>query len=118
MNIQTGLPTVEGRYVIWTPCASPQVRQWCEPSIATWHGGQWHSRELIYGWVGPLPVVHTRDPLKPRKHVYFKCAGTEAKCIEGRCVYCDGGLDWCTVCKQAEGELELTCPGMKADYDL
>lgn len=45
------------------------------------------------------------------EHTWYKCPGTKAECIEGRCVYCSGGLSFCTVCQQAEGELEPTCPG-------
>lgn len=35
MEIQTSKPTVEGRYVVYIQCASYQVRDWCEPIIAT-----------------------------------------------------------------------------------
>lgn len=30
-----------------------------------------------------------------------------------RCMICDGGLSQCSVCGQAENELESTCPGPK-----
>jgi hypothetical protein len=40
------------------------AREWCEPSIATWHGGRWHSYDPVWGWIGPLPVVHGNDCLK------------------------------------------------------
>lgn len=58
LEVQVGDPTVEGRYVVFTPCQAVQVRDWCEPSIATWHGGKWHYGIPIWGWIGPLPVVH------------------------------------------------------------
>jgi hypothetical protein len=64
LEIQTGPPPAEGRYVVWMPCAARQVREWCEPSIATFHGGRWHSYEPVWGWIGPLPVVHGNDCLK------------------------------------------------------
>lgn len=57
-EIQTGIPPVDGRYVVWTPCKALSARQWCEPSIATWHGGHWHSFEPVWGWIGPLPVCN------------------------------------------------------------
>jgi hypothetical protein len=45
------------------------------------------------------------------EHVWYKCP---QPCKQpGRCKYCDGGLAFCTVCKQAEAELEPTCPGPK-----
>lgn len=50
----------------------------------------------------------------PSPHVWFKCPGTDAKCIEGRCMFCGGGLTYCTVCRKADGEEEFECPG----YDL
>ena len=46
-----------------------------------------------------------------RRHSYYKCPGDEAKCIEGRCSFCEGGLTYCTTCHQGEGELEDFCPG-------
>ncbi len=58
MDIQVGEPTVEGRYVVWTPCKAASARQWCEPSIATWHGGRWHTFEPVRGWIGPLPLCN------------------------------------------------------------
>lgn len=64
LEIQTGAPPEEGRYVVWTPCQALQAREWCEPSIATWQGGRWHSYDPVWGWIGPLPVVHGNDCLK------------------------------------------------------
>jgi hypothetical protein len=61
LEIQVGDPTEEGRYIVYHPCASLQVREWCEPSIATWHGGRWHSFHPVWGWIGPLPVVHGKE---------------------------------------------------------
>jgi hypothetical protein len=61
LEIQVGTPPVEGRYVVWTPCKALQIREWCEPSIASFHGGRWHSYEPVWGWIGPLPVVHGND---------------------------------------------------------
>jgi hypothetical protein len=43
----------------------------------------------------------------PRQHQYYKCS----PCKEAYCMFCDGGLLYCTVCKQAERELEKECPG-------
>jgi hypothetical protein len=64
LEIQVGDPPVEGRYVVWTPCAALSAREWCEPSIATWHGGKWHFYDPVWGWIGPLPVVHGNDCLR------------------------------------------------------
>jgi hypothetical protein len=43
------------------------------------------------------------------KHVFYKCDGI--KCRDTHCVYCEGGLAYCTVCKKGEAELETECPG-------
>jgi hypothetical protein len=43
-----------------------------------------------------------------RDHVWFKC---EQPCETPYCVYCEGGLAYCVVCKQGEAELEPRCPG-------
>lgn len=58
LEIQVGDPPIEGRYVVYHPCASQQIREWGEPEIATWHGGKWHSRHTVLGWIGPLPVCN------------------------------------------------------------
>lgn len=67
LEIQIGDPPVEGRYVVYRPCASRQIREWCEPEIALWHGGKWHAYEPVWGWIGPLPVVHGNDCLKKNR---------------------------------------------------
>lgn len=60
LEIQTGTPPADGRYVVWMPCAARQVREWCEPSIQTWQGGRWHHAEPVHCWIGPLPVVNMK----------------------------------------------------------
>jgi hypothetical protein len=45
------------------------------------------------------------------EHRYYQCPGDKNACAEGRCVYCDGGLAFCIVCRRGEGELAATCPG-------
>lgn len=42
------------------------------------------------------------------KHQYFEC---KQPCEKQSCHYCDGGLLFCTVCRQAEGDLAPECPG-------
>lgn len=42
------------------------------------------------------------------KHQFYKCDGS---CEERHCKFCDGGLAFCTVCKGAEGDLPIDCPG-------
>ena len=44
------------------------------------------------------------------EHKYFKCNPCDK---EGHCMFCDGGLQLCTVCGQGEGELTATCPGQR-----
>lgn len=61
MEIQVGQPPADGRYVAFVQCASAQIPDWCEPVIATWHGGKWHLGEAVYGWIGPLPLAKGRD---------------------------------------------------------
>ena len=61
MKISTGTPPVEGRYTVFVRCIGRQVSQWCEPQIATWAGGKWHFPRMVYGWIGPLPVVRSID---------------------------------------------------------
>lgn len=57
MEIRTGIPPADGRYVAFVRCASSQVRDWAEPIITTWHGGRWHNDRPVFGWIGPLPVT-------------------------------------------------------------
>lgn len=64
MKVQTGEPPEPGRYVVWFPCAAAQVREWCEPAIATYHGGHWHTVNPPLAWIGPLPIVHQNDWLR------------------------------------------------------
>lgn len=64
LEIQVGDPPESGRYVVYLACRPVQIREWCEPSIATWYGGKWHTYETVWGWIGPLPVVHGNDCLE------------------------------------------------------
>lgn len=41
-------------------------------------------------------------------HRFFKC---EQPCEKINCVYCDGGLAYCVICKKGECELAPECPG-------
>lgn len=56
-GISVGQPPADGRYVVFVRCASRQVSDWCEPQIATWQGGRWHTFDPVYGWIGPLPAT-------------------------------------------------------------
>ena len=40
------------------------------------------------------------------KHKFFEC-----NCNKEHCIYCDGGLAYCVICKCAEGELTSECCG-------
>lgn len=46
------------------------------------------------------------------KHRLFRCEPEQDQCMEGRCMFCDGGLAMCTVCHGAEGTLPTDCPGV------
>lgn len=61
LEIQTGTPPEPGRYVVWFRCAARQISDFCEPAIATFHGGRWHTFNPPWAWVGPLPVVTVKD---------------------------------------------------------
>ena len=61
MEIQFGIPPIDGRYVVLVRCKSLQVRNWCEPKIDTWHKGRWHGFDEVLGWIGPLPAVSVSD---------------------------------------------------------
>lgn len=43
------------------------------------------------------------------EHIAYRCA---QPCDVLHCVYCEGGLFSCTVCKCAEGTLPTECPGV------
>lgn len=118
-------PAYDGLYICYTD--NDALPAFTDRKLLMKYQGEWtypmsdqKFRGRIYGWVGPLPVLKKEHFLKPtaREHVYFKCPGTKPECIEGRCVYCNGGLSYCTVCQQGEAELEPTCPGPKREYDL
>lgn len=50
-----------------------------------------------------------------REHVYFKCDPCKSN---GHCMFCDGGLLYCTVCKCGEVELAAEwCPGPVFDCE-
>lgn len=69
LEISVGQPPEEGRYVIFTPCAALGARHFCEPSIATWQGGRWHTFNPPWGWIGPLPVIHGDELLKKQRPI-------------------------------------------------
>lgn len=60
LEISTGSPKVEGRYVVFIQCDPAGAREWVEPVIMTWSSSKWHTTFLkrkICGWIGPLPVM-------------------------------------------------------------
>lgn len=61
MEIQTGEPPADGRYVGFRRCDSYQVKDWCEPVIATWAQGQWHTAFRVFGWIGPIPLAPWKE---------------------------------------------------------
>lgn len=48
-----------------------------------------------------------------RNHTLIK----HTDCQVNNCIYCDGGLSYCTVCTGAEGSLPTECPGRKLTDD-
>lgn len=48
----------------------------------------------------------------PLKHTYYKC-----DCHESSCMYCGGGLGYCTVCCGGEGSLTEHCCGRQLTED-
>lgn len=63
MEIRTGKPPIEGRYLIFCRCKGHAVGDWVEPLIDTWQGGRWHGFRKVLGWFGPIPPMTTRDML-------------------------------------------------------
>lgn len=63
MEIRTGNPPTEGRYVAFVRCQSQQVRDWVEPIIANWYRGKWDCFRPVLGWFGPIPPMTARDML-------------------------------------------------------
>lgn len=62
MNLETGKPTMDGRYVVYVP----GLLGWLEPHIVTWQRGEWyfmHSTQKypdkVHFFIGPLPVLNT-----------------------------------------------------------
>lgn len=63
LEISVGQPQAEGRYIVFVQCQSVQIAEWCQPEIATWHGGRWHTGKAVYGWIGPLPLAKVQPLL-------------------------------------------------------
>lgn len=68
MEIRTGNPPTEGRYMAFVRCQGHHVGDWVEPIIANWHGGNWHGGKWhcfrpVLGWFGPIPPMTARDML-------------------------------------------------------
>lgn len=63
MKIQTGRPTLDGYYVVYVRCASYQIKDWCQPLIASWAFGKWQTVHTVHGWIGPLPPSRWRPLL-------------------------------------------------------
>lgn len=45
------------------------------------------------------------------KHKMYRCPGDKPRCIEGRCVFCQGGLSYCERCQTGEVGLTEDCCG-------
>jgi len=44
------------------------------------------------------------------EHTWYKCT---QPCHKPHCMFCEGGLGWCTACDGFEGSLPTHCPGRK-----
>jgi hypothetical protein len=64
MQIETGNPEIEGRYVVFVQCAARTAAEYCEPVIASWFNGRFDICVTDYGWIGPLPVVRCETLMK------------------------------------------------------
>lgn len=60
MNLETGNPKFDGRYVVYVE----GVLGWLEPKIVMWSKNRWHflhSTEAypdpVFSWIGPLPIM-------------------------------------------------------------
>lgn len=65
MNLETGTPTFEGRYLVFVP----GLLEWLEPVVVTWMRGKWFYRHStqefpddVRFWHGPLPVMKAEAP--------------------------------------------------------
>jgi hypothetical protein len=59
MNLETGTPLIEGRYVVFVP----GFQGWLEPFIVLWHKGGWRHRnssepytDVVHSWAR-IPVI-------------------------------------------------------------
>lgn len=57
MHLESGTPSVDGRYVVYVQAASRQIPEWCEAKLATWLGDRWDIGVPVHAFIGPLPVV-------------------------------------------------------------
>jgi hypothetical protein len=66
----------------------------------------WCKPEACHGDV----IVRAVEWLRRLKHTWY----VHDNCNQpGTCMWCDGGLGWCTVCGAFEGQLTTHCPGRK-----
>lgn len=61
MEIRTGKPPADGRYVAFVRCQGHVAGDWVEPIISNWHGGKWHCFRPVLGWSGPIPPMTATD---------------------------------------------------------
>ena len=75
----------------------------------------------VMGITGPVPYIPDEQLMEipqPRRHVFYTSKNCPFTSLGGdthdhwmTCPICAGGLNYCSVCKQAEGELQEICPG-------
>lgn len=64
------------------------------------------------------------EPVRvPSGHVWYECPKIQGEGytythdVPGSCMFCDGGLGLCTICKGFEGTLPTQCPGVAMTED-
>lgn len=65
MKLDTGTPSLKGRYVVYVQCESVQIRGWCEAKLATWLGDRWDIGVPVLYFAGPLPAMKMPGPRTP-----------------------------------------------------
>jgi hypothetical protein len=74
MEIQTGIPTVDGLYLVFVPSDLPEYSR---PLVLLWRAAQWNYPNSairydrrVWGWLGPLPCGKLAEmfPVDPAEY--------------------------------------------------
>ena len=63
--LEIGMPSEDGRYLVYVQCASRQIPEWCEAKLATFHKGRWDIGVPVHYFLGPLPTMKMPAPPLP-----------------------------------------------------